>query len=139
MRLCPLAPDTRERFSDVRFNAAGVMERLRVEDAVRGRGAHKQFVHGVASRAIGNLWMFELESNAPVRVSGHRNVRVRSNFREASRAFAPRGVGRHTDARRSIAEDLRATTKSRYVMRIFGCTSAFILSAAHSSAARAVP
>ena len=86
--LCPLAPDTRERFSDVRFDAAGVLECLRVEDAMRRRGAHKRFVHVVASRAIGNLWMFELEPNTPVRMSRHRNVCVPCNFREAWRAFA---------------------------------------------------
>jgi hypothetical protein len=65
VRLRPPAQDTRERLSDVRFDAVRVMERLRVEDAVRRRGAKKRFVHGVASQAIRKLWIFELEPNAP--------------------------------------------------------------------------
>ena len=40
---------------------------------------------------------------------------------------------------RNSMTDLRVRAESRYVKRIFGCTSALIRSAAHSSAARAVP
>ncbi len=52
--------------------------------------------------------------------------------------FAWNGPGRAKQAGHD-RKTLRATIGSRYVMRIFGCTTALIRSASHSSAARAVP